>query len=121
MPESALGLSMPRFMLQPIIENAIKHSELPASCPVHISLSLREDSGRLRFTVTDNGRGVPPELALEIQQKLLANSADSEASIGLYNTNARIKLLYGEEYGILFSSVRDMGTSVTLTIPSATA
>ena len=56
---------------------------------------------------------------MEIQQKLLsgANAVMVENSIGLYNTNARIQLLYGEEYGILFSSVQGMGTSVTLTIP----
>ena len=109
---------MPRFMLQPIIENSIKHAGRPHGSAVHIFLSLQEENGLLRFTVTDDGMGVAPELALEIQQKLLAASVDTDGSIGLYNTNARIKLLYGEEYGILFSSVQGMGTSVTLTIPS---
>lgn len=117
-PQAMLERLMPRFMLQPIIENSIKHAGRPHSSAVHISLSLQEENGLLRFTVTDDGMGVAPELALEIQQKLLAASVDTDGSIGLYNTNARIKLLYGEEYGILFSSVQGMGTSVTLTIPS---
>ena len=60
---------------------------------------------------------VPPEQAAEIQQRLLTSSVDAEASIGLYNTNARIKLLYGDEYGISFSSVHGTGTSVTITTP----
>lgn len=120
-PEELLDRSMPRFMLQPIIENAIKHSGRPAGCAIRIRLSLREENGALKFDITDNGIGVPPERAVEIQQKLLAASVDSENSIGLYNTNARIKLLCGDEYGLLFSSIRGMGTSVTITIPSAPA
>lgn len=118
-PPELLGLRVPRFSLQPIIENSIKHANRPSNTAVHIRLCVEEAEGSLRMTVTDNGMGVPPERAVEIQQKLLsgANAVMVENSIGLYNTNARIQLLYGEEYGILFSSVQGMGTSVTLTIP----
>lgn len=117
-PEELLGKSMPRFMLQPIIENAIKHGGRPQGSAIRIRLRVREEGGVMKFEITDNGLGVPPERAVEIQQKLLTASVDSDASIGLYNTNARIKLLYGEEYGLLFSSIRGMGTSVTMSIPS---
>lgn len=119
-PPDLLERRVPRFSLQPIIENSIKHAGRPLGTPVHIRLSAREAEGRLRMTVTDDGMGVSPERELEIQQKLLsgANAVTEENSIGLYNTNARIRLLYGEEYGILFSSVQGMGASVTLAIPS---
>lgn len=119
-PQALLSRSMPRFMLQPIIENSVKHGGNAQGAAVQIHLSLQEEGGLLRFTVRDNGAGVPPERALEIQQRLLAGAdgAAPETSIGLFNTNARIKLLYGEEYGILFSSIEGVGASITLTIPS---
>lgn len=120
-PPELLGVPVPRFLLQPVIENSIKHANRPAGTAVDIRLRGEAAEGQLRLTVTDDGMGVPPERAVEIQQKLLsgANAVTQESSIGLYNTNARIQLLYGEEYGILFSSVQGMGTSVTLTLPSA--
>ena len=117
-PPELMDRTMPRFILQPILENSIKHAERPSDFELRINLSVKEENGVLHFCVTDNGMGVPPEQAAEIQQRLLTSSVDAEASIGLYNTNARIKLLYGDEYGISFSSVHGTGTSVTITTPS---
>lgn len=117
-PRELSSRSVPRFMLQPIIENSIKHADLPQGTAIRISITVQEKGGTLRFNVTDNGRGVPPEQAVEIQQQLLSSSVYSGTSIGLYNTNARIRLLYGDDYGILFSSIHGVGTSVTICIPS---
>lgn len=118
-PPELLSCPMPRFALQPIIENSIKHGSRSYSAEIHVLLTVREEDGALCFAVTDDGVGTSPAAAAEIQEKLStgATAEDPQSSIGLYNTNARLKLLCGEQYGILFSSVQGLGTSVSFTIP----
>lgn len=118
-PPELLSCPMPRFVLQPIIENSIKHGSRSYSAEIHVLLAVREERGTLSFTLTDDGVGVSPSAAAEIQEKLRtgATAEDPQSSIGLYNTNARIRLLCGEQYGVLFSSVQGLGTSVSFTIP----
>lgn len=71
----------------------------------------------LNITVTDNGVGMAAE---EINRRLRENrqeQVESGTSIGLVNINARMKMLYGEEYGLTVESDGASGTSVILRIP----
>lgn len=114
--------SIPRFVLQPLVENSIKHS-VESACPreLHIHLDAYTEHGKLTLVIADNGMGVNREEVQKIQGRL--DTAVSyeygirQNSIGLYNTNARIKLIYGSQYGISFSSVQGMGSTVTVALP----
>ncbi len=120
-PEECLGLSVPRFILQPVVENAIKHADRGGADVLHIRLTARVEGDRMRITVSDDGVGIPPEKLQEIRRGLENGTisyqyGNQPSSIGLYNTNARIKLIYGEPYGIFIESLPGEGSRVSLTI-----
>ncbi len=110
-----------RFLLQPLIENAIYHGIKETEGRKTITITIDEWDGRLRFVVKDDGLGIEPQRLREIEERLGEGDALSEASdgdIGLYNVNKRIKLAFGREYGLRIDSVRGRGTTVTVQIPS---
>lgn len=104
-----------RFLLQPVIENAILHAFNGLDRVGELSISVFQDQDRLVFQLDDNGVGINPE----ILKKILANHdrTDERASIALRNVQDRIKHHYGEFYGMTIHSTVDHGTSVMITIP----
>lgn len=120
--EDCLPFIMPPFILQPIVENSIKHGVLSSSCEVHVQLSIERSGDLMHIEIADNGVGISPETLSQIQARLKDGQVsyqygNQQTSIGLYNTNARIKLFYGDSYGLSLSSVEKEGTCVRLTIP----
>ncbi|MBQ7841324.1 MAG: histidine kinase, partial [Lachnospiraceae bacterium] len=120
--EDCLCIIIPPFILQPIIENSIKHGAFSRSCEVHIHLTIERSSDLIHLEIADNGVGISPETLEQIQTRLKDGRicyqyGNQQASIGLYNTNARIKLFYGDSYGLSLSSIENEGTSVQLTLP----
>jgi two-component system sensor histidine kinase YesM len=110
-----------RFLLQPLLENAIYHGIKEKEGRGSITVTIREAGGGVRVVVSDNGLGIEPERLQEIRGRLRENSSEGEAvyrGIGLFNTNKRIKLAFGEEYGIGIDSTFGRGTSVTVDLPS---
>ena len=105
-------LKVPRFILQPIVENAILHGfyQLPESG--HISVAASADNGLLTITVTDNGSGITED----ILTKLNSNNYKTE-KYGIRNINQRIKMLCGEKYGIIFESNGNNYTKAVITLP----
>jgi two-component system sensor histidine kinase YesM len=110
-----------RFLLQPLLENAIYHGIREAEGRGTITITVDENDGQLRLVVRDDGLGIEPERLREIEERLQGEEAYSEASasgIGLYNVNKRVKLAFGPEYGLRIQSAHGWGTSVTVQIPS---
>ena len=93
---------MPKLLLQPVIENSIKYGFGDRE-----SLSLRVhgffEDGVLRFVCQDNGVGISPELLERICHNLTLPENESP-HLGLYNVHRRLRLVYGEEYGIQVES-----------------
>ncbi|WP_245954618.1 cache domain-containing sensor histidine kinase [Paenibacillus flagellatus] len=113
----ALGLKVLKLTLQPIVENAIFHGILPASGQGDIRVRGTVRGGVLRFVVRDNGVGMKPGLAGPP-----AHAAKERfTGIGMTNVHERIRLRYGEPYGLRFRSVRHAGTVVVLTLPAVSA
>jgi two-component system sensor histidine kinase YesM len=109
-----------RFLLQPLLENAIYHGIKESSGPCVIAITIRETNGRLRIVVSDDGLGMTQERLGEVRARLEAQNEDLESihrSIGLPNTNRRIKLAFGEEFGVCIESAPGRGTSVSVEIP----
>ena len=122
MDEEIRGALCPKIILQPLIENSIKHgmSEMPG-CTLIVRAAQDEQGHRILFTVEDDGLGIPPEELSRLQEMLRDDSnaivKKSRYGIGLRNTNRRIHLLYGEEYGLTIESEVEERTCVTITLP----
>ncbi len=103
--------------MQPIVENAIFSGIEPSGRFGLIKIRAFENNGILNITVTDNGIGITPENI----EKLLSDTArvtkSNMSGIGLPNVDRRLKLVYGESYGITIESEVDSYTKITITLP----
>lgn len=110
---------VPQFMLQPLMENAVTHAFGDASCGFCITLRSCFKDDALLITVEDNGRGMTQE-DLTALLSSLESSETSEKGIGLRNVHQRIRLFYGDGYGITITSMPMEGTKVNITLPIRT-
>lgn len=123
--EEALKVRIPRLLIQPLIENAVYHGVEGSRNKGIINLKAYTRNDVLVIEVLDNGIGMSkPDLAKLNERlsmdndtyfKTLANKKNK--SIGIENVNRRIKLFYGEEYGLKIESEKGKYTKVTVTIP----
>ncbi len=104
-PET-LDARVPGLILQPLVENAIRHGIAPRSAPGRITIRAWREDGRLRLQVSDNGTGLTP-----------AQLAALKEGVGLGNTRARLRQLYGENHGFELSSGESGGLTVNLSLP----
>lgn len=124
-PEELRDLFVLKLLLQPLIENAIYHGIKGRRGPGHIRVEARLEHNRLLLTVQDNGAGMSNERLAEMQHLLEAPLASLEASspgttgksYGMLNVQARLRLSFGDEYGIVLESREGEGTSVTIIHP----
>lgn len=124
-PDELRHLFVLKLLLQPLIENAIYHGIKGRRGPGHIRVEARLEHNRLLLTVQDNGAGMSNERLAEMQQLLKAPLASLEASspgmtgksYGMLNVQARLRLSFGDEYGIVLESQEGEGTSVTIIHP----
>ncbi|WP_339316393.1 sensor histidine kinase [Paenibacillus sp. FSL R10-2734] len=110
-PDSILKYKIPRFILQPLVENAVIHGLEPKEDPGEIHIKGGEYEDKVFFIIQDNGVGIPEE---RLKELLLPKPNDSDHSqhLGLNNVDERIKLLYGQEWGLKIDSIENMGTIV---------
>ena len=107
---------IPQFMLQPIMENAVVHAFGDASHGYFIRLRSFSENGNLHILITDNGKGMTGEELASLKQSLNREEVSDE-SIGLVNVHQRIRLFYGEDYGIHISSSPGKGTEIKILLP----
>lgn len=104
----ALGARLPNLILQPIVENAIRHGISPRTSPGRIEIGARRLNGTLQVQVTDNGPGLASD----------SNTGSIvKAGVGLANTQARLKQLYGDQHRLDLSNASSGGLTVILEIP----
>ncbi|MFU0827422.1 MAG: hypothetical protein ACFWTJ_07795 [Lachnoclostridium sp.] len=109
------------LLLQPIVENAILHGleETENNGQIRIEVSTI-DNKTLHISIYDNGIGMTKEKLASLTKAINAPKKDTTSNIGLYNINQRIKLFYGNEYGIKIKSRPNEGTLVSLLLPVQT-
>lgn len=108
----------PRFILQPLLENAIKHG-MDASSQIKITISVtscaeRAPASDIAVQVTDNGLGIQEETLRALRESLTDPTFVSTSHVGLRNINNRLTACYGPGYGLHISSGCHQGTIVTL-------
>ena len=114
--EECLNYLCNKIILQPIIENAIYHGIDRMVDEGKINIGIHQKGDTILFTVEDNGVGMTEEQCEEILHK----DASDRVGIGIKNVNDRIKIYFGEEYGLTIQSELDEGTRVTISMPKIT-
>jgi two-component system sensor histidine kinase YesM len=109
---------IPKFIIQPIVENAIYHGLEMKKKDGLLKIYAYKSSDNLKIIVSDNGMGIE-ETRLKELNDLIDNKegAANSSSIGLKNINQRIKILYGSDFGLTFSSKLRKGTKVEILLP----
>lgn len=103
---------LPPLILQPLVENAIKHGITPKSEGGAVWIQSQNEGDSIKLIVKDDGVGIKPELL----QRILEPDSNRK-SIGLCNVNKRLISIYGPDNGLQISSVENGGTEVTMIIP----
>lgn len=124
MEDRLLSMKTPKMILQPIVENSVYHGLERMDQGGRLLLTGSTDvHGDVTFCITDTGRGMEPEELADLQAKLDTDSPERvpggqpAQGIGLTNIHNRLRLLFGEGYGITIESRFGHGTTVTVKIP----
>lgn len=113
-PENYMILPL---LLQPVIENATVHGleKRDTGGQIEVHISLVEEY--LQILIKDNGCGMTEEELEQLRKSIQEQKVDTGGSIGLSNIQRRIRLCYGEAYGMMMYSTPGEGTSVQLNLP----
>jgi sensor histidine kinase YesM len=106
----------PRFILQPLVENAIIHGISENKDSHKIEVSACRIGNTIQIEVFDNGKGMDQSQIEQLMDKNM-KTKNTYSSIGIRNIQERIKLFFGENYGLFFESREDEYTKVILEIP----
>ena len=116
--ESILSYTIIKICLQPIIENAVYHGIKQKNDKGLIKIKGLCDDNNIILIVSDDGIGIEKDALDELNKTLSETSFTNEKShIGLSNVNQRIKIIFGDSYGIHVKSTVGVGTDVYVTIP----
>lgn len=110
------------LLLQPIVENALVHGLEEKEEGGMITLQVERCGGSedIRITISDNGCGMDEATLAQLRRDIEEKNPERKESIGLYNINQRIKLCYGEQYGMAVQSELEKGTAVSIIISMKT-
>lgn len=114
LPEAMAELSIPRFLMQPLVENVFLHAIPISDTSVNLMIRFRETAHNIYAEVCDTGVGFSPEAF----HRILENTCSSASShIGLRNIQDQIHTLYGLSYGLSLEEDPHYSTVIRITIP----
>ena len=102
---------VPKLFLQPFVENSIIHGFGSSEYKGVLKIDGYIEEGKVCFSVSDNGKGIESERINYIIR-------ENKERIGISNVNSRIKLIYGEEYGVKIESKLGYRTDIYIYLPS---
>ena len=108
-----LGIQVPAFILQPLVDNAVKHGLLARESGGMVGLNITQRAGHMEICVYDDGLGIEEK----VMEKILLLGYGKGTGVGLTNVNERLKVLYGPSYALKMESVPGEGTRIYLRIP----
>jgi two-component system sensor histidine kinase YesM len=122
-PEEILDYKITRFVLQPLVENALYHGLELKEEDKRLVIRAYQTDNVLKFEIIDNGIGIEVSELKKIQRYIKSSNVEplgqesEKTSIGLINVHKRIQLTFGNEYGLEISSKLGQGTSIFITLP----
>jgi two-component system, LytTR family, sensor kinase len=102
---AALDVAVPSLLLQPLVENSIRHGLEPHARPGKVGITVRREGDKLVLVVHDNGTGQPP-------------GGFTREGIGLGNTRARLRELYGDRHTFELRNHAEGGLEISITLPA---
>jgi two-component system LytT family sensor kinase len=102
----ALGVPVPSLILQPLVENAVRHGRA-ADGSVDLTIGIRSHNDEVIITIADQGPGMPQD-----------HRMDAGQGVGLRNVDERLRKTHGEKYGLEIATNEPKGTIVTVRIPA---
>ena len=116
-PESLNTYLIPKITIQPLVENALYHGIKNKRGVGKITITGYEEEGIFFLLIEDNGIGITQERLEQVRNGILGKVSTGKAIYGLYNVNERIRLNFGEEYGISLDSSYGEWTRVKVMLP----
>lgn len=113
--EEALECNMPKMILQPVVENAIYHGLEPMLEKGILYISAKTDKENLLISIADNGVGIEKTTLQKLKNEM--DQKAGKTGIGIVNVHNRLKIKYGEGYGISIDSNPRKGTEINIKIP----
>ncbi|CAL9502166.1 hypothetical protein SUDANB171_03449 [Streptomyces sp. enrichment culture] len=113
MAPDILAVAIPFLVIQPLVENAVRHGLEPKTGTGGISVSGFAEGPLCVIEVEDDGVGMDPEFA----QGVLAGTGPPSRSVGLANVDRRLRAVYGAEYGLVIETAPGNGTKVVVRVP----
>jgi two-component system sensor histidine kinase YesM len=107
-----------KLTLQPLVENALYHGIKYKRAKGKITITGRLQGRRIFLVVEDNGVGMEPEKLSKLRREIEQPCKDTEGGFGLANVNERIRIYFGDYYGMQIDSALGEGTRVTVVIPA---
>jgi two-component system LytT family sensor kinase len=107
-----LSVLLPSLVIQPLVENAVRHGLEPSERPGSLSIAITDEGAEAAVEIVDDGIGADPVRLVRV----LSGTDPSEA-VGLHNVDERLRAVFGEEYGVRIHSTLGGGTTVKLRIP----
>lgn len=116
--EDVMDLACLKLMLQPLVENAIYHGMEFMDGDGEIHVRVKKEQGELWLEVCDNGLGMTAEQVENLLSEKPQASSRRGSGIGVKNVNERIRLYFGEAYGLVIESEPDEGTVIRCHLPA---
>lgn len=118
--DEILEYRMLKFIMQPLVENAIYHGIKSKNEYGKLTIRGYKDKNMLIFVIKDTGKGMDEDTLTKLYQRINEKKRDEKENrgYGIWNVNQRIKLYYGEQYGLQIDSIVDKGTSIYIKIPA---
>lgn len=114
-PDDLRNAGITKLLTQPIIENCLKHC-MDEKDVLQITVVGKREGQDLLITVSDNGPGIRADILSSLQEYINNPKKKMKGHIGILNVHERLRLLYGERYGLVIDSMSS-GTTVTLRFP----
>ena len=118
-PDYLMEYSMPKLIFQPLVENSIIHGimEKEEKTGSIVLTGWMEDED-IVLLLSDDGVGIDPDILPKFLDGTFHNPQSKGSNVAVYNTHRRLQILYGERYGLSFSSTKGQGTEVQIRIPA---
>lgn len=116
-PESLEGYWIPKITIQPLVENALYHGIKNKRGLGKIVITGQHEENYFILQIKDNGIGIKEERLIKVKNRILHKVSSEGDSYGLYNVNERIRLNFGEAYGLSIESIYGEGTVVKVKLP----